>query len=140
MAARRKTTRKPIRRRRRSTMGKITASKMTAATMNTAKAALGGVAASVLTNTLGKTFGTGFEPYIGLAGSVATGLFFKQPEIAAGMAGYAGPKVLSSLPMMDKLMSEGGMMDHMSDSMFLQGDTDVYASDYTLQGYEVPGL
>ena len=140
MAARRKTTRKPVRRRRRSTMGKITASKMTAATMNTAKAALGGVAASVLTNTLGKTFGTGFEPYIGLAGSVATGLFFKQPEIAAGMAGYAGPKVLSSLPGVGSLMSDAGMMDHMSDSMFLQGDTDVYASDYTLQGYEVPGL
>jgi hypothetical protein len=64
-------------------------------------------------------------------------LFFKQPEIAAGMAGYAGPKVLSALP------GVGGFLAGYDTpgSMYLQaGPSDVYASNYTLSGYEVPGL
>ena len=55
------------------------------------------------------------------------------------MAGYAGPKVLSSLP------GVGGMLAqnyNTPSSMYLQGDpqSDIYASNYTLAGYDVPGL
>lgn len=140
MAARRRTTRKaPVRRRRRSMGQKITASKVNASAMTAVKAGLGGVIASALTNTLGSTMGAGVAPYTGLIGSVATSLFFKQPEIAAGMAGYAGPKVLSSLP------GVGGFLAQNYDtpsSMYLQGDaqSDIYASNYTMAGYDVPGL
>ena len=143
MAARRRTTRKaPVRRRRRSMGQKITTSKVKASTMTAVKAGLGGVAASVLTNTLGSTMGAGVAPYTGLIGSVATSLFFKQPEIAAGMAGYAGPKVLSSLPGVGGLLA-GHMNEYNTpSSMYLQGDpqSDIYASNYTLAGYDVPGL
>lgn len=139
MAARRRTTRKaPVRRTRRRSMGqKITASKVNAATMTAVKAGLGGVIASALTNTAGKAIPGGFGPYSGLVGSIATSLFFKQPEIAAGMAGYAGPKVLSALP------GVGGFLAGYDTpgNMYLQeGPSDVYASNYTLSGYEVPGL
>jgi hypothetical protein len=76
-----------------------------------------------------------------LAGSIATSLFFKQPEIAAGMAGYAGPKVLSSLPGVGGFLAGGGAYSGVADNMYLQeGPTDVYASNYTLAGYDVPGL
>ena len=142
MAVRRRTTRKaPVRRTRRKTsMGaKLTSSKVNAATMNSVKAALGGVIASALTNTAGKAIPGNYGPYVGLVGSIATGLFFKQPEIAAGMAGYAGPKVLSSLPGVGNFLGAGSSYEAPS-SMYLQGDSDVYASDYTLNGYEVPGL
>ena len=101
------------------------------------KAGLGGVIASALTNTAGKAIPGNFGPYSGLVGSIATSLFFKQPEIAAGMAGYAGPKVLSALP------GVGGFLAGYDtpSSMYLQeGPSDVYASNYTLSGYEVPGL
>ena len=77
---------------------KVTSAKVNAAAMNAVKAGLGGVIASALTNTAGAAVSPGFAPYTGLVGSIATSLFFKQPEIAAGMAGYAGPKVLSALP------------------------------------------
>jgi len=144
MAVRRRTTRKaPARRRRRRSMGqKVTAAKMNAATMTAVKAGLGGVIASTLTNTLGNTVGSGFAPYTGLVGSVATSLFFKQPEIAAGMAGYAGPKVLSSLPGVGSFLAAGGPYSGVMDNMYLQGDaqSDIYASNYTLAGYDVPGL
>jgi len=140
MAARRRTTRKaPVRRRRRSMGQKITASKVNASAMTAVKAGLGGVIASALTNTLGSSMGSGVAPYTGLIGSVATSLFFKQPEIAAGMAGYAGPKVLSSLPGVGGFLAQG--YDTPS-SMYLQGDaeSDIYASNYTMAGYDVPGL
>tara|TARA_R110000803_G_scaffold138230_2_gene205057 strand:+ start:1903 stop:2328 length:426 start_codon:yes stop_codon:yes gene_type:complete len=141
MAVRRRTTRKaPVRRTRRKTsMGaKLTSSKVNAATMNSVKAALGGVIASALTNTAGKAIPGNYGPYVGLVGSIATGLFFKQPEIAAGMAGYAGPKVLSSLPGVGEFLGAGY---EAPSSMYLQDNaSDLYASDYTLNGYEVPGL
>ena len=141
MAARRRTTRKaPVRRRRRAMSQKITASKVNAATMTAVKAGLGGVIASALTNTAGKAIPGNFGPYTGLVGSIATSLFFKQPEIAAGMAGYAGPKVLSALPGVGGFLA-GGDYYGVADSMYLQdGGSGVYASNYTLSGYEVPGL
>lgn len=65
-------------------MGRVTTAGVTAASMAAAKAALGGAVAAILTNTVGKQLGEGFAPYTGLIGSVATSLFLKQPEIAAG--------------------------------------------------------
>ena len=140
MAVRRRTKKAPVRRRRRSMGQKVTAAKVNAATMTAVKAGLGGVIASTLTNTLVNTTG-GFAPYTGLVGSIATSLLFNQPEIAAGMAGYAGPKVLSALPGVGSFLAAGpysGVMDN----MYLQGDaeSDIYASNYTLAGYDVPGL
>jgi len=139
MPVKRRTTRKaPVRRRRRSMGKKITASKVNAATMTAVKAGLGGVIASAITNTAGKAVSPGFAPYAGLVGSVATSLFFKQPEIAAGMAGYAGPKVLSALPGVGGFLSAGY---DVPDQMYLQDNSEgIYASNYTLSGYEVPGL
>ena len=143
MAVRRRTRKAPTRRRRRSMGQKVTAAKMNAATMTAVKAGLGGVIASALTNTLGSTLGSGVAPYTGLIGSVATSLFFKQPEIAAGMAGYAGPKVLSSLPGVGGFLAGHDMGSyHTMSNMYLQGDaqSDIYASNYTMAGYDVPGL
>jgi hypothetical protein len=142
MATRRRTTRKaPVRRTRRRSMGqKITASKVNAATMTAVKAGLGGVIASALTNTAGKAIPGNFGPYSGLIGSIATSLFFKQPEIAAGMAGYAGPKVLSALPGVGGFLAGGSSYDVPSNMYLQEGPSDVYASNYTLSGYEVPGL
>ena len=143
MAYRKRTTRKaPVRRRRRAMSQKVTAAKMNAATMNAVKAGLGGVIASALTNTAGAAVSPGFAPYTGLVGSIATSLFFKQPEIAAGMAGYAGPKVLSALPGVGGFLAGGGSYSGVSDSMYLQDQagSGLYASNYTLAGYEVPGL
>ena len=150
MAYRRKTTtrRKPAVRRRRS-MGRVTTAGVTAASMAAAKAALGGAVAAILTNTVGKQLGEGFAPYTGLIGSVATSLFLKQPEIAAGMAGYSGAKVGQALLGADSaigtLLAENAY--GVSPSMYLQGyDTpgmageNIYASNYTLAGYDVPGL
>lgn len=142
MPVKRRTTRKaPVRRRRRSMGQKITASKVNAATMTAVKAGLGGVLASAITNTAGKALAPQFAPYAGLVGSVATSLFFKQPEIAAGMAGYAGPKVLSSLPGVGGFLAGG--YDVPGD-MYLQdagmAGEGIYSSNYTLSGYEVPGL
>lgn len=136
------TRRTPVRRRRRSMGQKITKAKMNSAVMDAVKGGLGGVIASVLTNTAGKAVGGAFAPYTGLAGSVATSLFFKQPAIAAGMAGYAGTKVLSSLPGVGGFLAGHGMEGyHTMNNMFLQDSGEgLYASDYTLSGYEVPGL
>ena len=152
MAYRRKTA--PVRRkapvRRRRTMGqKFTAAGVTAAATSAAQAALGGAAAALLTNTVGKQLGAGFAPYTGLLGSIATSMFLKQPVIAAGMAGYAGAKIGQSLLGADSaigsLLSEN--MYSVSPSMYLQGyDTPgmagegIYASNYTLAGYDVPGM
>jgi hypothetical protein len=152
MAYRRKTA--PVRRkapvRRRRSMGaKFTAAGVTAAATSAAQAALGGAAAALLTNTVGKQLGAGFAPYTGLLGSVATNIFLKQPVIAAGMAGYAGAKIGQSLLGADSaigsLLAEN--MYSVSPSMYLQGyDTPgmagegIYASNYTLSGYDVPGM
>jgi hypothetical protein len=140
MPRKRVTRRTPTRRRRRSMGQKITSAKMNAAVMSTAKGALGGVIASVLTNTAGNAVSPGFAPYTGLAGSLATSLFFKQPEIAMGMAGYAGPKVLQSLPGVGGFLAGGGSYSGVADAMYLEDNSGVYASNYTLAGYEVPGL
>lgn len=151
MAYRRKTStrRKPAVRRRRRSMGRVTTAGVTAASMAAAKAAVGGAVAAILTNTVGKQLGEGFAPYTGLLGSVATSLFLKQPEIAAGMAGYAGAKVGQALLGADSaigvLLAENAY--GVSPSMYLQGyDTpgmageNIYASNYTLAGYDVPGM
>lgn len=151
-APRRRKVASPVARRRstrRRSMGRVTTAGITAATMSAAQAALGGAAAAILTNTVGKQLGAGFAPYAGLVGSIATSLFLKQPNIAAGMAGYAGAKIGQSLLGADSaigtLLAENSY--GVSPSMYLQGyDTpgmagaDIYASNYTLNGYEVPGL
>jgi hypothetical protein len=151
MAYRRKTTTRrkaPVRRRR--TMGqKFTAAGVTAAATSAAQAALGGAAAALLTNTVGKQLGDEFAPYTGLLGSIATSMFLKQPVIAAGMAGYAGAKIGQSLLGADSaigsLLAEN--MYSVSPSMYLQGyntpgmaGEGIYASNYTLAGYDVPGM
>jgi hypothetical protein len=71
--------------------------------------------------------------------------------IAAGMAGYSGAKIGQALLGADSaigsLLAENAYS--VSPSMYLQGydtpmmgnnGTGIYASDYTLSGYEVPGL
>jgi hypothetical protein len=150
MAYRRKTTstrRKatPVRRRRRTMGQRVTTAGVTAAAMSAGKAALGGLAAAVLTNVVAKTNET-YAPYAGLLGSLATSLFLKQPEIAAGMAGYAGAKIGQSLVGSDSavgmLLAENNSFN-VSPSMYLQGNMageGIYASNYTLAGYEVPGM
>jgi predicted anti-sigma-YlaC factor YlaD len=152
MAYRRKTAparRKAPVRRRRSMGARVTTASITAATMSAGKAALGGVAAAFLSNTVGKQLGAAYTPYVGLVGSVATSLFLKQPEIAAGMAGYSGAKIGQALLGADSaigsLLAENAYA--VSPSMYLQGyDTPgmagegIYASNYTLAGYDVPGM
>jgi len=145
MAYRRKTTPRktaPVRRRRR--MGaRVTAASTKAAVTIAVKGAVGGAAAAVLTNTIGKALPANLAPWTGLLGSVATSLFLKQPEVAAGMAAYSGVKVASSLPGVGSLMAGYGA----DNAMYLQGyetpgmaGSGIYASNYTLAGYEVPGL
>jgi len=152
MAYRRKTAparrKAPVRRRR--TMGqRFTAAGVTAAATTAAQAALGGAAAALLTNTVGKQLGAGFAPYTGLIGSIATSMFLKQPNIAAGRAGYSGAKIGQALLGADSaigsLLAENAYA--VSPSMYLQGyDTPglagegIYASNYTLAGYDVPGM
>jgi len=137
----------PARRRRRTMGARMTTAGVTAAAMSAGKAALGGVAAAFLTNTLGNISATEkFAPYAGFIGSLATSLFLKQPEIAAGMAGYSGYKIAGAL--LPDLTKEGGLLAQNNDfmvspSMYLQGEMageGIYASNYTLNGYEVPGL
>ena len=145
MAYRRKTTPRktaPVRRRRR--MGaSVTAASTKAAVTIAVKGAVGGAAAAVLTNTVGKMLPANLAPWTGLLGSVATSLFLKQPEVAAGMAAYSGVKVASSLPGVGSLMGGYGA----ESNMYLQGyetpgmaGSGIYASNYSLAGYEVPGL
>ena len=150
MAYRRKTTparRKaaPARRRRRTMGQRVTTAGVTAAAMSAGKAALGGAAAALLTNVIGDNLGT-FKPYTGLVGALATSLFLKQPEIAAGMAGYAGAKIGQSLlgetSKVGKMLAEDNSFN-VSPSMYLQGEMageGIYASNYTLSGYDIPGL
>jgi hypothetical protein len=128
---------------------RFTAAGVTAAATTAAQAALGGAAAALLTNTVGKQLGAGFAPYTGLIGSIATSMFLKQPNIAAGMAGYSGAKIGQALLGADSaigsLLAENAY--EVSPSMYLQGyDTPglagegIYASNYTLAGYDVPGM
>lgn len=140
---RRKAT--PVRRRRRTMGQRVTTAGVTAAAMSAGKAALGGLAAAVLTNMVAKT-NESYAPYAGLLGSLATSLFLKQPEIAAGMAGYAGAKIGQSLVGSDSavgmLLAENNSFS-VSPSMYLQGNMGgegIYASNYTLSGYDIPGL
>ena len=137
----------PARRRRRTMGQRVTTAGVSAAAMSAGKAALGGVAAAFLTNTLAKIDATEkFAPYAGFIGSLATSLFLKQPEIAAGMAGFSGYKIAGAL--LPDLVKENGLLSQNNDfmvnpSMYLQGDmagSGIYASNYTLAGYEVPGL
>lgn len=145
MAYRRKTTPRktaPVRRRRR--MGaRVTAASTKAAVTIAVKGAVGGAAAAVLTNTVGKMLPDNLAPWTGLLGSIATSLFLKQPEVAAGMAAYSGVKVATSLPGVGSLMGGYGA----GSNMYLQGyetpgmaGSGIYASNYSLAGYEVPGL
>ena len=152
MAYRRKSTparRKAPVRRRRSMGAKFTTAGVTAAATSAAQAAIGGAAAALLTNTVGKQLGDGFAPYTGLLGSIATSMFLKQPMIAAGMAGYSGAKIGQALLGADSaigsLLAENSYS--VNPSMYLQGyetpgmaGEGLYASNYTLAGYEVPGL
>jgi hypothetical protein len=62
------------------------------------------------------------------------------------MAGYAGAKVAAELTGAS-LFAEGGSYLPSGSSMYLQGyetpgmaGENIYASSYTLAGYEVPGL
>ena len=145
MAYRRKTTPRktaPVRRRRR--MGaRVTAASTKAAVTIAVKGAVGGAAAAVLTNTVGKMLPDNLAPWTGLLGSIATSLFLKQPEVAAGMAAYSGVKVASSLPGVGSLMAGYNA----ESNMYLQGyetpgmaGSGIYASNYTLAGYDMPGL
>jgi len=144
MAYRRKVTRKaPVRRRRRTMGAKVTTASVKAATNVALKGAIGGAAAALLTNTAGRYLPGQLGPWTGLIGSLATSIWFKQPEVAAGMAAYSGVKVAQSLPGVGALMA-GYDTDN---SMYLQGyDTpgmageNIYASNYSLAGYEIPGL
>lgn len=151
MPVRRKTTparRKPATRRR--TMGAAMSPASIKAAVNcTLVGAAGGAAAALLTNVIGDNLG-GFKNYTGLVGALATSVFLKQPGIAAGMAGYAGAKVAAELTgggTTNLFAENNGMFLPNGSSMFLQGyDTpgmageNIYASNYTLAGYEVPGL
>ena len=135
----------PARRRRRTMGARMTTAGVTAAAMSAGKAALGGAAAAVLTNVIGDNLGA-FKPYTGLVGALATSLFLKQPEIAAGMAGYAGYKIAGAL--LPSQTEKGGFLAednsfNVSPSMYLQGEMageGIYASNYTLSGYDIPGL
>ena len=146
MAYRKRVVRKaPVRRRRRSMGAAMSAASVKAAVITSLYGALGGAAAAVLTNVIGDNLG-GFKPYTGLVGALATSMFLKQPVIAAGMAGYSGAKVAADLTG-SSLLAAGMNYLPASSSMYLQGyDTpgmageNIYASSYTLAGYEVPGL
>jgi energy-converting hydrogenase Eha subunit B len=122
-----------------------------AAVNTTLMGAAGGAAAALLTNVIGDNLG-GFKNYTGLVGALATSVFFKQPVIAAGMAGYSGAKVAADLTGVSLFAEGNGMYLPNGSSMYLQGyDTpgmsggdmtgrNIYASNYTLAGYEIPGL
>ena len=146
MAYRKRVTRKaPVRRRRRSMGAAMSAASVKAAVNTTLYGAAGGAAAALLTNAIGDNLG-GFKNYTGLVGALATSVFFKQPVLAAGMAGYAGAKVAAELTGAS-LFAEGGSYLPSGSSMYLQGyetpgmaGENIYASSYTLAGYEVPGL
>ena len=139
--------RRPVTRRRRTMGAAMSPASIKAAVNTTLMGAAGGAAAALLTNVIGDNLG-GFKNYTGLVGALATSVFFKQPVIAAGMAGYSGAKVAADLTGVALFAENGnGMYLPSSSSMYLQGyDTpgmageNIYASNYTLAGYEVPGL
>lgn len=151
MPVRRKSSparRRPATRRRRTMGQAMSPASIKAAVNTTLMGAAGGAAAALLTNVIGDNLG-GFKNYTGLVGALATSVFFKQPVIAAGMAGYSGAKVAADLTGVSLFAENGssGMYLPSSSSMYLQGyDTpgmageNIYASNYTLAGYEVPGL
>ena len=151
MPVRRKSSparRRPATRRRRTMGAAMSPASIKAAVNTTLMGAAGGAAAALLTNVIGDNLG-GFKSYTGLVGALATSVFFKQPVIAAGMAGYSGAKVAADLTGVALFAENGssGMYLPSSSSMYLQGyDTpgmageNIYASNYTLAGYEVPGL
>ena len=151
MPVRRKSSparRRPATRRRRTMGQAMSPASIKAAVNTTLMGAAGGAAAAILTNVIGDNLG-GFKNYTGLVGALATSVFFKQPVIAAGMAGYSGAKVAADLTGVSLFAENGssGMYLPSSSSMYLQGyDTpgmageNIYASNYTLSGYEVPGL
>ena len=147
MAYRKRVVRKaPVRRGRRSMGAAMSAASVKAAVNTSLYGAIGGAAAAVLTNVIGDNLG-GFKPYTGLVGAVATSMFLKQPVIAAGMAGYSGAKVAADLTGSSLLAAGANNYLPASSSMYLQGydtpmmgGTDLYASDYTISGYGVPGL
>jgi len=150
MPVRRKSSpaRRPATRRRRTMGQAMSPASIKAAVNTTLMGAAGGAAAALLTNVIGDNLG-GFKSYTGLVGALATAVFFKQPVIAAGMAGYSGAKVAADLTGVALFAENGssGMYLPSSSSMYLQGyDTpgmageNIYASNYTLAGYEVPGL
>ena len=150
MPVRRKSSpaRRPATRRRRTMGQAMSPASIKAAVNTTLMGAAGGAAAALLTNVIGDNLG-GFKSYTGLVGALATSVFFKQPVIAAGMAGYSGAKVAADLTGVSLFAENGssGMYLPSSSSMYLQGyDTpgmageNIYASNYTLAGYEVPGL
>jgi len=154
MPVRRKSSparRRPATRRRRTMGAAMSPASIKAAVNTTLMGAAGGAAAALLTNVIGDNLG-GFKNYTGLVGALATSVFFKQPVIAAGMAGYSGAKVAFDLTGggTDNLFSENGssgMYLPGGSSMYLQGyevpgmaGENIYASNYTLAGYEVPGL
>jgi len=150
MPVRRKSTparRRPATRRRRTMGAAMSPASIKAAVNTTLMGAAGGAAAALLTNVIGDNLG-GFKNYTGLVGALATSVFFKQPVIAAGMAGYSGAKVAADLTGVALFAENGsGMYLPGGSSMYLQGyDTpgmageNIYASNYTLAGYEVPGL
>jgi len=151
MAYRKRVTRKaPVRRRRRSLGAAMSAASVKSAVNTTLMGAAGGAAAALLTNVIGDNLG-GFKNYTGLVGALATSVFFKQPVIAAGMAGYAGAKVAADLTGVS-LFAENGSFLPAGSSMYLEGyevpglsegsmtGRGLYASNYTLAGYDVPGL
>ena len=151
MPVRRKSSparRRPATRRRRTMGQAMSPASIKAAVNTTLMGAAGGAAAALLTNVIGDNLG-GFKNYTGLVGALATSVFFKQPVIAAGMAGYSGAKVAADLTGVSLFADNGssGMYLPSSSSMYLQGyetpgmaGENIYASNYTLAGYEVPGL
>lgn len=162
MAMRRRTStnRKPAARRRTTTtrrrrpMGQaFSAASIKSASMVAINGALGGAAAALLTNVIGDNLGT-FKPYTGLVGALATSIFLRRPELAAGMAGYAGAKVAQTLvgPTTDigKLLAQD--FESGGSNFFLNGyevpmmggnmmnGSGIYSSDYTLGENMIPGL
>jgi hypothetical protein len=145
---RRAAVRKPVRRRttRRRGMGAaFTKASTRAAAMTIAKGSLGGAHASIVTKKLSGFAGGVPEGVWGLAGAFVTSTFLKQPEIAAGMAGFAGNKLAADfVPNWSNIgLAEG----YNGGNMYLQGyetpmmgGENIYASSYTLAGYGVPGM
>ena len=145
---RRAAVRKPVRRRttRRRGMGAaFTKASTRAAAMTIAKGAVGGALASIVTKQLSGFAGGVPEGVWGLAGAFVTSTFLKQPEIAAGMAGFAGNKLAADfVPNWSNIgLAEGyngGNMYLQGYDVPMMGGSDIYASSYSLAGYGVPGM